>query len=349
MKLNSLLLCSWLVCSRSIKREIMKPRAYKDKLLSLVDANYNVLQTDEVQKILVKLKTLEMTKADLEETRLGKIVNSIRRNSNDSEIASISKSLIKYWQVKFLANGTKSTVAEKKIDNCHTSDRMGDIKKIMSKEATPCKRKRIQTTAELISSIDHGTEKLITSADLNYIDHISSETYREDIHEHVVPHSLLPKSRKSRNCSPNLKDNSERSKGSLISKGNVNNEPILLKIKLSDVQTEMIKNSFNVTPDKNNKRPRMEKRKKSDPGVSPRTEFRNSIRSKLPTYDRDNLPQLKWMNPSMPRNKDGSYDSDGKLRGWTECYRLPSLDNDVCVIFPYCDLPPAHKIVFADG
>lgn len=51
---------------------------------------------------------MHVTREDLEKTRLGKIINELRRKTTDKELAKLSKKLIKTWQSLMVSNGHRN-------------------------------------------------------------------------------------------------------------------------------------------------------------------------------------------------------------------------------------------------
>jgi len=106
----------------------------KDKLLEGLDHEYNVVNTDIVNKVLIMLEETRVTKEALEITRLGKIVNDLRKKTNDRDIALRAKELVKKWRNALLSGIQKQNTHEalpsqnskwkrKRNADCHDSAR----------------------------------------------------------------------------------------------------------------------------------------------------------------------------------------------------------------------------------
>jgi len=70
----------------------------KDKLLAGLDHEHNVVDIEIVNRVLNVLETTSVTKEALEITRLGKIVNDLRRKTTDRALALRAKELVKKWR-----------------------------------------------------------------------------------------------------------------------------------------------------------------------------------------------------------------------------------------------------------
>ena len=72
--------------------------AIKKMLISAVDKNFNVVDQERLNEILGLLEIYPMTQAELEQTRIGKFVNEVRKKTADSSLSKRAKELVKKWQ-----------------------------------------------------------------------------------------------------------------------------------------------------------------------------------------------------------------------------------------------------------
>jgi len=72
--------------------------AIRDRLLTAIDQDYNVVDMAIVVDVISQLENYAITKEALEATRLGKHINELRRKANDKQLASRAKSLVKKWR-----------------------------------------------------------------------------------------------------------------------------------------------------------------------------------------------------------------------------------------------------------
>ncbi|CAG0891877.1 unnamed protein product [Cyprideis torosa] len=71
----------------------------KDRLLTAIDQEYNVLDMGVAMEVLSSLENTKITKDMLETTRIGKIVNEMRKKTTNQYLAKRAKSLVKQWRV----------------------------------------------------------------------------------------------------------------------------------------------------------------------------------------------------------------------------------------------------------
>ncbi|XP_070564366.1 mediator of RNA polymerase II transcription subunit 26-like [Ptychodera flava] len=70
----------------------------KEQLLKAIDEDANVLDLAGVVEVITTLEKYPVTKEALEETRLGKLVNEIRRKTNNDDLSKRCRKLVKLWQ-----------------------------------------------------------------------------------------------------------------------------------------------------------------------------------------------------------------------------------------------------------
>jgi len=75
------------------------PKYIRERLFQGIDKDYNVTNMGIVVEVLGELENFHMSREELEDTRLGKHINELRRKASDNkELATRAKSLIKRWR-----------------------------------------------------------------------------------------------------------------------------------------------------------------------------------------------------------------------------------------------------------
>uniref|UniRef100_UPI00358E7EBF mediator of RNA polymerase II transcription subunit 26 isoform X1 n=2 Tax=Myxine glutinosa TaxID=7769 RepID=UPI00358E7EBF len=74
------------------------PQQLKDSLLAAIDKDAKIVNMPAVMEVLSALEHYPITKEALEETRLGKHINEVRKQTGDVELARRSKRLLRAWQ-----------------------------------------------------------------------------------------------------------------------------------------------------------------------------------------------------------------------------------------------------------
>lgn len=70
----------------------------KEKLLEALDDDNNVIDMDGVLAVVTRLETFPITRDVLEQTRIGKYINELRKKTNNEQLAKRAKKLVRNWQ-----------------------------------------------------------------------------------------------------------------------------------------------------------------------------------------------------------------------------------------------------------
>merc|ERR1712013_469415 len=74
------------------------PASIRERLFTGIDGDYNVIDMDVVVDVIRQLESFQISREELEATRLGKHINELRRKAEDKALASRAKNLIKKWK-----------------------------------------------------------------------------------------------------------------------------------------------------------------------------------------------------------------------------------------------------------
>ncbi|XP_043107182.1 mediator of RNA polymerase II transcription subunit 26-like isoform X2 [Puntigrus tetrazona] len=105
-----------------MKRASSRPQQLKDQLLQAIDSLNNIQNMMAFLDVICCLEKHPMTKEALMETRLGKLINDVRKRCTDEDLVKRLKSLIRRWQRLVEVNEVTAKELSSPADNSTSAE-----------------------------------------------------------------------------------------------------------------------------------------------------------------------------------------------------------------------------------
>ncbi|KAL3868961.1 hypothetical protein ACJMK2_041706 [Sinanodonta woodiana] len=138
------------------------PHQLKEKLLEGLDEDNNVVNIEKVQEVIAILEKYPITREVLEQTRIGRFVNELRRKTTNEQLAKRAKRLVKNWQKLITPPSEKLAVNGERVNSPQIGALKGQPKPISPalSRVSPASASRPDTPNSVKSSLSsHSNSK----------------------------------------------------------------------------------------------------------------------------------------------------------------------------------------------
>ncbi|KAI7795383.1 mediator of RNA polymerase II transcription subunit 26-like isoform X2 [Triplophysa rosa] len=103
-----------------MRRSSSRPQQLREQLLQAIDEQNNIHNEAAVLDVIYCLERYPMTKEALMETRLGKLINDVRKKCTDEDVVERLKRLVRSWQRLIGVNGVMEKELSCPADTAHS-------------------------------------------------------------------------------------------------------------------------------------------------------------------------------------------------------------------------------------